>query len=105
MMCPPDVEWTLSLPHTAGIVAHGGGTWCLAIEPREGLTGFFWHVAHSGSGRGSRAGTASSVNIAKVQAELAAAELEAEASPAPEPAKAERGMIRTAYDVLVMFLR
>ena len=101
----PDVEWTLFLPHTAEVAAHGGGTWCLAVEPREGLEGFFWHVAHSGSGRGSRAGTASSVNFAKFQAELAVAELEAEAPPAPEPAKAKRGLVRTAYDVLVMFFR
>lgn len=74
-----NVQWTLSLPHTAKVAAHGGAVWCLTIEPRSDIAGYGWHVAHSNS-RASRGGSASTVNFAKAQAEAAGAELEAAAA-------------------------
>ncbi len=79
-MAFPNIKWTWSFPHVAEVAAHGGGTWRLIIEPRSGNAGYGWRVAHSGTGRGSRAGSASSANFAKAQAELATAELEGAAS-------------------------
>lgn len=99
-----NIGWTPFLPHAAKAVAYGGGTWCLTVELWEGLEGFVWHVAHSSSGRGSRAGIASSVCTAKAQAELAATELGVAALPVPAPARVEGSMTRTAYEVLGMLL-
>lgn len=83
----PDVKWILFPPHVAEIAAHGGGTWCLCIEPWNKSTEFRWRVAHSDTGRGSRGGNASRVNFAKAQAGLAAAELEGAASSRTETGK------------------
>ena len=69
-----NVRWTLHLPHTAKVPVHGEGAWCLTIEPRDDLAGYGWRVAHS-SGRASRAGSASSVNFAKAQAEAAGSDM------------------------------
>ncbi len=74
-----NVQWTLSMPHTAKVAAHGEGAWCLTIGPRADLASFGWHVAHS-SRRASRGGSASSVNFAKAQAVAAGVEMEAAAS-------------------------
>ena len=74
-----NVQWTLFMPHKANVAAQGEGAWCLIIEPQQDFAGFGWHVAHS-TGRASRGGSASSVNFAKAQAEMAATEMEASAS-------------------------
>lgn len=79
---PSQVEWTGAWPHTAEVLSAHGGAWCLTVRLKQGWKPFAWTVCHKTNPLAGRAGEASKLDFAILQAEAAMTELENASVPA-----------------------